>query len=124
MIILDAFTSDAIPIHLITREAVQLYLKKLHNKGLIVFHISNRFLELGPVVDNIASSLGLMTRRWSDDDDDDASGKTASDWVIVARSKDGFKVIENDKRWRFMPPSLDQDVWTDDYSDLFGALIR
>ncbi len=130
MIILDAFTSDAIPIHLITREAVQLYLKKLSKGGLILFHITNRRLDLGPVVGNVIASLNLTAVRWYDGEDDgdgendDASyKKDVSDWVIAARNVKDLKAIEDDDRWEFLPPSSGQGVWTDDYSNLLGALI-
>jgi hypothetical protein len=123
MIILDAFTSDAIPIHLITRDAVQLYLAKLRGGGLIVFHISNRYLDLGSVVGSVAASLDLAARRWNDRDDDEKSGKSASDWVIIARDNHDLKVIDHDPRWRSLAPSPNKGVWTDDYSNLFGALL-
>ncbi len=129
MIILDAFTSDAIPIHLITQQAVQLYLSKLRMGGLILFHISNRYLDLAPVVSNVASSLGLKARRWDDEDDGDdddpkTSGKAASDWIIVARHDADFAKISKDKRWTPLLRTSDKGVWTDDYSNLFGALVR
>jgi hypothetical protein len=129
MIVLDAFTSDAIPIHLITRQAVQLYLSKLRMGGIILFHISNRYLDLGPVVSNVAADLGLVARRWNDNEDGDdsdpkTSGKAAADWVIVARHNADFAKINRDARWKPLLPVLDKDVWTDDYSNLFGALIR
>ena len=66
MIVLDAFTSDAIPVHLMTRDAMQLYLKKLEPDGLLVYHVSNLHLDLGPVVANIAASLKLPARRFND----------------------------------------------------------
>ena len=124
MIILDAFTSDAIPIHLITRDAVRLYLGKLRSGGLIVFHISNTYLDLGPVIANIAASLDLTARRWNDGDDDEKSVKSASDWVVVARDKGDLEAIDNDARWQILPPSPNKGIWTDDYSNLFGALVR
>jgi hypothetical protein len=130
MIILDAFTSDAIPIHLMTHEAVQLYLKKLRMGGLILFHITNRHLDLGPVVGNVAASLNLTAMRWHDgeegeggEEDNPSYLKDASDWVIVARNVEDFKAIEDDDRWEFLPSSPGESVWTDDYSNLLGALI-
>jgi spermidine synthase len=129
MIILDAFSSDSIPIHLITREAVQLYLSKLRPNGIIVLHISNRFLNLAPVIANIADSLNLTARYWRDDDDGDDNnsktfGKTASDWVLVVHRDVDLKRIKNDPRWKPLLPLYHKSVWTDDYSNLFGALIR
>jgi hypothetical protein len=130
MIILDAFTSDAIPIHLITREAVELYLKKLRMGGLILFHITNRYLDLGPVVGNVAASLDLTAIRWHDEqdgedgeEDNTSYKKDTSDWVIVARNVEDFKAIEDDDRWESLQSSSGESVWTDDYSNLLGALI-
>ncbi|GGF33721.1 hypothetical protein GCM10011611_44970 [Aliidongia dinghuensis] len=139
MIILDAFTSDAIPIHLMTREAVRLYLAKLRPGGLIVFHISNRYLDLAPVLADIAGSLGLAARHWSDEDstddaDDDAASassgeastdeKDASEWVVVARAPQDLAAIADDNRWQALKPAAGRRVWTDDYSDLIGALAH
>jgi spermidine synthase len=121
MLIFDAFTSDAIPIHLITREAVTLYLTKLRPQGLLVFHISNRFLDLGPVLANIASSLDLSARRFDDEEEDSAHGKDQSDWVVIARNKKAFEPIDFDARWKPLSATAGAAPWTDDYSDLFGA---
>jgi hypothetical protein len=130
MIILDAFNSDAIPIHLITREAVELYLKKLSPGGMILFHITNRHLDLGPVVANIAGSLNLFAIRWYDDqsgensDGEDALyGREISDWAIVVRKEEDLHAIEDDERWEILEPSPGRRVWTDDYSNLLGALF-
>jgi SAM-dependent methyltransferase len=132
MIILDAFTSDAIPIHLMTRNAVQLYLAKLRPGGLLVFHISNRYLELAPVLGNISGSLGLVARRWSDEEgSDDANSneasakmdqKDASEWVIIARREQDLAAIAEADQWEDLPPAIGQGVWTDDYSNVLAAL--
>lgn len=131
MLIFDAFNSDAIPIHLMTREAVRLYLSKLRPGGLLVFHISNRYLDLAPVLGNVAASEGLAGRRWNDnagdsDDGDDTEDplKDDSDWVVLARdAKDlGGATAEGD--WEDLPQNPRRGVWTDDYSNLLGALIR
>jgi spermidine synthase len=124
LIILDAFSSDSIPIHLMTREAMQLYLSKLSPDGLIMFHISNRNLELGPVVGAIVASLHLQARRWREE----RSGPfglaaAAPDWVLITRNLDDVKEIRDDPRWSVMEPPENEEVWTDDYSNLFGALI-
>ncbi len=136
-IVLDAFNSDAIPIHLLTRQALMLYLSKLRSDGLLVFHISNRFVDLAPVLGNLVADLGLSARRWSDDDDagtgDEAAGtgdgdpddsKDASDWVVIARGEDGLAPIASDAHWTRLPTSGAVGLWTDDFSNLFGALIH
>jgi SAM-dependent methyltransferase len=139
MIILDAFTSDAIPIHLMTRDAVRLYLDRLRPDGLLVFHISNRYLALAPVLGDIAGSLGLSARRWSDDDAqssgaestgegdvpaDAASQKDASEWVVLARAEPDLAPIADDERWEALDPTPGDAVWTDDYSNLLGTFLR
>jgi hypothetical protein len=133
VIILDAFSSDAIPTHMITRQAMQLYVAKLKPGGLILFHISNQFLDLAPVVEGIAHADGLTARLFSDPhainaDSDSAAHSTdyqdASDWVVVARSPADLAPIANDPRWRALSPSPKVRVWTDDYSDVFDAFLR
>jgi hypothetical protein len=90
IMVIDAFSSDAIPIHLITREALQVYLDKLAEDGLLCFHISNRYLDLKPVLLNLARERGLSAVYQSDDREDDPRstaflGKSSSTWVVLAR---------------------------------------
>src|SRR3954463_12832213 len=83
----DAFSSDAIPVHLITREALQTYVRDLKPDGIVAFHVSNRFLDLIPVVARLAKELNLHAALISDDPDDedeDRSFKSRSDWVLVS----------------------------------------
>jgi hypothetical protein len=128
MIVLDAFTSDSIPVHLVTRDAMQLYLNKLEPDGLLVYHVSNLHLDLGPVVGNIAASFELPARRFNDkdfdEDSDDPYGKDASDWIVIARNENDLIAIEHDNRWQSLLPSPGKGVWTDDYSNLLSALVR
>ncbi len=133
LIILDAFSSDAIPTHMMTRQAMQLYLAKLKPGGLVVFHISNQFLDLAPVVEGVAHAEGLTARLFSDPhainaDSDSAARSTdyqdASDWIVVARRPTDLAPIANDTRWRDLSPSPRVRVWTDDYADVFDAFLR
>jgi len=128
MIVLDAFTSDAIPVHLMTRDAMQLYLNKLEPDGLLVYHVSNLHLDLGPVVGNIAASLKLPARRFNDKASDENSDETyerdASDWIVIARNENDLAAIEHDDRWQALLPSPAKGIWTDDYSNLLSVLIR
>ena len=90
MIILDAFSSDAIPIHLVTREAIRLYLAKLKEGGILVFHISNRYLDLKPVLGNLARDAGLISLSGTDlklSDEDLKKKRFASSWVAMARTR-------------------------------------
>src|SRR5262249_25595259 len=84
LLMVDAFSSDAIPVHLLTREAVQMYMERLTDDGLLALHISNKFVKLEPVVAAIARDLGIVARVWNDDAEK-RPGKTASSWVIVAK---------------------------------------
>jgi hypothetical protein len=126
VIVVDAFTSDAIPVHLVTREAMAIYLKKLAPNGLILMHVSNRHMELASVVAGIANANGLVT--WVNDgssEEDDANYKFSSTVAAVARSEDDFsKDMEEDDEWQEQEPDEDQWVWTDDYSNIIGAMIR
>ncbi len=84
LLLVDAFSSDSIPVHLLTVEAVKLYLERMTDDGMLAMHISNRWLNLEPVVARIAGELGLTARVWNDNSEG-RRGKTASSWVILAR---------------------------------------
>lgn len=84
LLLVDAFSSDSIPVHLLTVEAVGLYLKHLTGDGILALHISNKFVRLEPVVAAIAAEHGLAARVWNDDAEGHP-GKTASSWVALAR---------------------------------------
>jgi hypothetical protein len=93
LLLVDAFSSDSIPVHLLTVEAVQLYLERITDDGIIALHISNKYVSLEPVVAAIADKLGLAAYVWNDthrDDDDtmERVGKTSSSWVALARKKE------------------------------------
>lgn len=126
MIVLDAFSSDSVPVHLLTREAVQLYLDKLTHDGLLVFNVSNRYLDLEPVVAAAAELEGLSGVLLSDAVVDQAAreqGKTPSSWIVLARDRDSLAPFE-----RSLVPAVPlarRDgvaAWTDDYSNLFEIL--
>ncbi len=111
-----------------TRDAMQLYLNKLEPDGLLVYHISNLHLDLGPVVGNIAASLKLPARRFddeaSDEDSDNAYARDPSDWIVIARNENDLASIEHDGRWHALLASPGKGIWTDDYSNLLSALVR
>jgi hypothetical protein len=120
ILVLDAFSSDAIPVHLLTREAFELYLSKLSEDGLIVLHISNRYLDLEPVVANLAASLGLVAFVQDDapTDEEAAIGKTSSVWALLARD---VRWIPQTRFWQTAQPDGRGKVWTDDFSNILGA---
>ena len=127
LIVVDGFTSDAIPIHLMTREAMAVYLNALAPHGTVLLHISNRHMELSSVVAGIAHANGLVSmlnNRGSREGEDDAKYIFTSTVVISAREKDDFGVLLQDDDWTEIVPPPGQRIWTDDYSNVIGAVIR
>jgi hypothetical protein len=123
VIVVDAFSSDAIPIHLLTREAMELYRRKLAPRGVIALHISNRHLELASVAAGIAAANGLVTRVHSTtrDDDDYKLGQVVA---VAARSEEDLGALAKSPLWAARDADPGQWVWTDDYSNMVGAMIR
>ncbi len=117
LILLDAFSSDAIPVHLMTREALDTYLARLAPRGLIVFHVSNRYLDLEPVVAALAKDRGLAARAGVGPRDR-RTYESTSTWIAVARTEADLGPLTTDAYW--WRPRLRKDVkpWTDDYSSL------
>jgi hypothetical protein len=125
LIVLDAFSSDAIPSHLLTREAVALYLRKLADPGLLVFHISNRYLDLAPTVGNLASDAGLVALARFEAQvtaQEAAGGKTPSHWAVLARRPEDLGALATDRRWSPLPSRPDRKLWTDDFSNIFEVV--
>ena len=116
---IDAFSSDSIPVHLITLEAVEIYQKHMKADGVIAFHVSNRFLDLKPVVNMIAEQRGLNV-AWVRDTYDD--GSTTSDWVLLSKDKTLFLKPEILDGTFIIPPQPNLRVWTDDFNNLLQAL--
>ncbi len=125
LIVLDAYSSDAIPVHLITREALRLYLSKLAPNGLLAFHISNLHLDLKPVLARLGSDARLLCLVQSDTEitqAEKAAGKRASQWLVMAREKSDFALLAADPRWESGPTEVSrQAVWTDDYSSIMDV---
>jgi hypothetical protein len=115
----DAFSSDAIPLHLLTDEAVGVYLHALSPKGVLLIHISNRFIELEPVLSAVAKQRGL-TARVRDDNPYDRTFLTPSSWVLLTRDANQLKALaaaRPDAPWTpLMPPA--RHVWTDDHASI------
>ena len=127
LIVLDAFSSDAIPIHLMTREAMAIYASKLAPGGIVLMHISNRHLELASVVAGIAQANGLVSRqnnRAAREGEDDSKYLFTSNVIISAREEKDFGPLLEDKDWTEIAADPKQRVWTDDYSNIIGAIVR
>ena len=124
MIIVDAFNSDSIPLHLLTREAFRLYKSKLADNGVIAFHTSTVYLDLEPVLGDLADDAGLVC--WVMNDDritpaDEAEGKSVSQWMVMARTQSDLGALTNDHRWERVTGRSKARVWTDDFSNVFAV---
>ncbi len=117
----DAFSSDAIPVHLLTREAFQLYFRHLQPGGVLAVHVSNKHLELAPVVDKLARAFGKHTVEVDNDDDDDNAIFVAT-WVLVSDRQSFFQFPQILKGATAVAPRSGLRIWTDDYSNLFQIL--
>jgi spermidine synthase len=116
----DAFSSDAIPVHLITREALALYLRHVKPDGIVAFHVSNRFLDLGPVVARLARENGAhvagVYEKGAEDED-----RTQSDWILVSRDAGALEHPEI-REPEEVPDRPEWRTWTDDYSNLVQVI--
>lgn len=125
VIVVDAFSSDAIPTHLITREAVAMYLSRLKPRGVLAFHVSNRFFDLGPVLAKIADDQQLVCYARNDHDvprERAAEGKRPSVWVVIARNLEALgQIAHAAPRW-VRVSNLEGSLWTDDFTNVLGAL--
>jgi spermidine synthase len=118
---LDAFSGDAIPIHLLTREAIELYQHHLQPDGILAIHVSNKYVELAPVVLQQAEHAGLQSRLVISKDNDDI-GVYSSDWVLVTANKAFLAKQEVAERGKPVEAIPSLRLWTDDYSSLLPIL--
>jgi len=125
-LVLDAFGSDAIPTHLLTREAMALYFARLAAGGVLLLHISHRFLDLSPVVERLAADAGLAALRRVDlePDDTERTGKFGSQWAAVAREAATLRPLAAVAGWETLRPAPHLRVWTDDYSSVLPLFRR
>ncbi|MEO6840680.1 MAG: fused MFS/spermidine synthase [Bradyrhizobium sp.] len=124
MIIVDAYSSDAIPIHLATQEAMKIYKDKLAPQGVVVMHVSNRHLELESVVVGIADANGMKSWVYDEDSNRDSEYIFATDVVVSARAEADVGKLASSDVWEETDPDEKQGVWTDDYSNVLGAVYR
>lgn len=122
LVILDAFTGDAIPVHLVTVEALASSRKKLRPTGKLLLHLSNRYFTLEPAIAAAARDLGLagLTRAYIGDEV--VAGATASQWAVLAVNPGLLDDLRNTRGWRALRVEPGFRTWTDDYSNLLSAL--
>jgi SAM-dependent methyltransferase len=117
----DAFSSDAIPVHLLTAEAFETYFRHLRPGGILAVHISNRYLDLKPVLREAAAKFGRQARL-VDDDSDDERATYGSTWVLVSDDPAVFGQPPLEGAAEPLESARSVRLWTDDYSDLLGIL--
>jgi hypothetical protein len=122
LIVLDAFSSDAIPVHLVTQQALDLYLSKLVQGGILAFHISNRSLNLKPILADLAESRKLLCIGFDDLKPSSLEGKDPSQWVVMARSAPEISNLSINSQWQRLEGRKDRRVWSDDFSNIVRAI--
>ena len=118
LLILDAFSSDAVPTHLLTMEAMRLYFDKLAPRGWLAMHISNRYLNLEQIIAGAAEALDVHGLIWFDTDVDLYHGKEESHWVVLARAEEDFLGLLNDPNRIPLESRPSREPWTDDRSSI------
>ncbi|MFN4259991.1 MAG: spermidine synthase [Gemmataceae bacterium] len=124
LMVLDAFSSDSVPVHLITLQALQLYLEKLAPDGILAFNISNRYLDLKPVLANLAAHERLLCHSRGELEvtaEERKMGKTPSQWVIMARQEADLGDLPRNPRWQPLTGDPHAPLWTDDFSNVLGV---
>ncbi|WP_342361778.1 fused MFS/spermidine synthase [Terrarubrum flagellatum] len=125
VLVVDAFTGDAIPMHLLTREAIQIYLKHLKRGGVLLFHISNRYVDLQPALARLAIEEHLVAKIVADDPEeaiDENSPISPSDWVLMAHDRNWMESPEiADEAEELKPPHVGP-AWTDDFNNILSAI--
>jgi spermidine synthase len=120
LIVVDTFSSDSIPIHLITKEAFNLYTKKTNQNGAIIINISNRHLDLTTPLAQIAQEMGLMHRSKHYNPKEEDIYDTASQWFVITLNENLIKTLDQSD-WKTTPPNTHQRIWTDDYSNILST---
>lgn len=124
LIIVDAYSSDAIPVHLATEEAMKIYKDKLAPQGAVVMHVSNRHLELSSVVVGIADANDLKSWVYNEDSGRDNEYIFSTSVVVSAREEADVGKLASSEDWALEEADEQQRVWTDDYSNVLGAVWR
>jgi spermidine synthase len=119
LLVVDAFSSDAIPVHLLTVEAVSTYLDSLSGGGRLLLHTSNRHLDLEPVVGRIARELGVAARVRSYVPAGGDTLAAPSTWIVIEPSQ--AEKLDLGQEWE--PAEVGDAVWTDDYSNILSVMV-
>lgn len=125
MLVLDAFSSDAIPTHLLTFEALSVYRRKLSETGILALHLSNRYLDLEPVVGRLVHKAGVvgLIRKDTIRKEEPKFEAYPSAWAVIASNSSDLGALQNDTRWRPLRVQERVGLWTDDFSNIFSVFI-
>jgi hypothetical protein len=124
LIVVDAYSSDAIPIHLATQEAMKIYKDRLAPHGVVLMHVSNRHLELASVVVGIADANGLKSWVYDEDSNRDDEYIYPTSVVVSAREEADVGKLASISQWELTEADENQRIWTDDYCNVLGAVYR
>jgi hypothetical protein len=125
LIVLDAFSSDSVPVHLLTREALAMYFSRLRSDGVVAFNISNRYIDLEPMLAAHARDERLVALTNLDlnvPPEEAARGRSKSHWVLFARTAGPLEVVRGRPGWRTPETRSSVRAWTDDYSNILNVL--
>ena len=122
VLVVDAFSGDSIPVHLLTREAIMMYRERLKPGGVIALHISNSHLDLGPVVRRIAADLGMQLAQVSDAGIEGDLSTSVSDWILLAEDRAVLDLPRIREAATTAPGEMSPRAWTDDYSNILQVL--
>jgi hypothetical protein len=120
LIVLDAFSSDAIPAHLLTQEAIALYFSKLTPDGALLIHISNSYVDLAPVLARAAEANGFAARLCNGEEDL-KTARSETVWVLLARRERDLGALSRKANWKKIEPRRQVRAWTDDYSNILSV---
>lgn len=122
LIALDAFNSESVPVHLLTREALAIYVRELAPHGVLVFNVTNHFVDLHTVLANLAGDAGLAAFERDDTNAGRKDGRAPSRWVAMARSAGDLGAVPREPGWRRLAPDPAKRVWTDQFSNVVDVL--
>jgi spermidine synthase len=122
LLAVDAFNSESVPVHLLTREALAIYTRRLAPRGLLVFHVSNHYVDMQTVLANLAADAGLTAFERNDRSAGREQGRAPSRWVVMARSAADLGPLPRQQGWRRLEPDAGKRLWTDQYSDVLSVL--
>lgn len=122
LIVVDAFSSDAIPLHLITKEAIDGWFLHLNSDGVVTFHVSNRYLDLIPVLANAALAVGAEAFVREDVQGDPSNGRGGSTWVVLCKDRKTAQSFLTRPDWRVAPTRPELAVWTDDFASILPVI--